>query len=114
MKILSDLRLPQPLRKALRVAQERIAAKFGVDRIVLFGSIVRGEADEESDVDLLIVLNEQPSRQVRDRITGLILDINLKFGTNLSELITDQQAWDHGLPAALPIHEEIEEEGIRL
>jgi predicted nucleotidyltransferase len=114
MKILSDLVLPQPLGAALRAVQERITGEFGVDRIVLFGSVVRGEADEESDVDLLIVLNEQPSRQVRDRITSLILDINLEYGTNLSELIVDQQTWDHGLPAALPIHEEIEEEGIRL
>jgi predicted nucleotidyltransferase len=81
---------------------------------VLFGSVVQGQADEESDVDLLVVLNDPPSHQVRDRITSLILDINLKYGTNLSELIVDQQAWDHGLPATLPIHEEIEEEGIRL
>ena len=55
-----------------------------------------------------------PTAQVRDRITSLILDINLAYDTNLSELIVDQQTWDTGLPATLPIHAEIEEEGIRL
>jgi uncharacterized protein len=114
VKILSDLRLPQPLRDALQAVRERIAAEFAVNRIVLFGSVVRQESHEESDVDILIVLTEPPSRQVRDRITSLILDINLEYGTNLSELIAGQQTWDHGLPAALPIHEQIEEEGIRL
>jgi predicted nucleotidyltransferase len=85
VKILSDLRLPQPLRDALQAARERIAAEFAVNRIVLFGSVVRQESHEESDVDILVVLTEPPSRQVRDRITSLILDINLEYDTNLSE-----------------------------
>ena|SRR5438094_4416804 len=114
MKILSDLCLPQPLYDALQTARERITAEFAVDRIVLFGSVVRGEADEESDVDLLIVLKDPPSHQVRDHITSIILDINLEYDANLSELIVDRRTWDTGLLSILPIHRAIEEEGIRL
>ena len=114
MKLLSELQLSAPLGDALQAAHRRITAEFSVDRMVLFGSLVRGESDAESDVDLLIVLTEPPPHQVRDRITSLILDINLEYGTNLSELIVDQQTWDHGLPSTLPVHQEIEEEGIRL
>ena len=114
MKRLSELQLSTPLRDALQEAHRRITSEFRVDRLVLFGSLARGESDEESDVDLLIVLAEPPTHQVRDRITSLILDINLEYGTNLSELIVDRQTWDGGFPAALPIHKEIEEEGIQL
>ena len=114
MKRLSDLHLSRPIHDALQEAHRRITSEFHVERLVLFGSLARGESDEESDVDLLIVLAEPPTHQVRDRITSLILDINLEYGTNLSELIVDRQTWDGGLPAALPIHKEIEEEGIRL
>lgn len=32
-------------------------AKFGVERIALFGSVVRNEATQESDVDLLVEFN---------------------------------------------------------
>ena len=113
MKRLDDLKLAESLRNALQAALERITAGFGVNRLMLFGSVVRGELDEESDVDLLVVLTERPTHQVRDRITSLILDINLQYGTNLSEVIVDRQTWDEGLPSVLPIHEEIEEEGIR-
>ena len=42
------------------------------------------------------------------------MSINLEYGTNLSELIVDQQTWDDGLPSALPIHKAIEEAGIQL
>jgi uncharacterized protein len=114
MKTLSDLQLPQQLWKALQEAQRRISLEFAVDRIVLFGSVVRGEEDEESDVDLLIVLKESPSHLVRNQISRLILDINLAYDTNLSGLVVDQKAWDAGLLTVLPIHEEIKEEGIRL
>ena len=114
MKLLSELQLPASIHDALRAVRDRITTEFRVDRLVLFGSLVRGESDAESDVDLLIVLTERPTYEMRDRITGLILDINLEYGTNLSELIVDRQTWDYSLPSVLPVHQEIEEEGIRL
>ena len=114
MKTLSDLQLPQQLWSALQEARRRISAEFAVDRIVLFGSVVRGEADEESDADLLIVLREPPNHLVRNQISRLLLDINLAYDTNLSGLVVEHQAWDEGLLTVLPIRGEIQEEGIRL
>lgn len=114
MKALYDLHLTQPLQDALLAARDRITAEFAVDSIVLFGSVARGTADQESDVDLLIVLKEQPDHKVRNRISSLLLDINLEYGTNFSGLVVDQKGWDEGLLSVLPIHEEIEREGVRL
>jgi predicted nucleotidyltransferase len=39
----------------IRQVAERIAAVIGAERVVLFGSHARGDARENSDVDLLIV-----------------------------------------------------------
>jgi predicted nucleotidyltransferase len=114
MKTLQDLQLPKNVLDALQTVQGRINAEFAVDRIVLFGSVAREQADEESDVDLLIVLKDPPSHQERDHITNIILDINLAYDSNLSELIVDRQTWDLGLASVLPIHQEIGEEGIML
>jgi predicted nucleotidyltransferase len=114
MKMPHDLHLPEDLHKALQAARDRITAAFAVDRIVLFGSVVRGQSDEESDVDLLIVLKEHPDHEIRNRISRLILDVNLEYDTNLSGLVVDKKTWDEGALTVLPIHDEIEEEGIRL
>jgi predicted nucleotidyltransferase len=114
VKTLADLTLPQNVRDALRVAQEQLNTEFNVDRMMLFGSVVRGIADEQSDEDLLIVLSAPADHQIRDRISSIILDLNLAYGTNLSELIVDRETWDHGIPSALPIHKIIEEEGVSL
>lgn len=114
MKKLADLRLPQNVRDALRAAQERLKTEFNVDQMLLFGSVVRGTAVEGSDEDLLIVMREPVGHQTRDRISSIILDVNLDYGTNLSELIVDRETWDHGIPSALPIHAIIDEEGVAL
>jgi predicted nucleotidyltransferase len=114
MKRLDDVQPTPTLRAALLMARDRITSQFKVDRIVLFGSTVEGTSDAESDVDLLIVLMESPSRAACDRITSVILDIDLEYETNLSELIVDRQTWDYGLPSALAIHEKIEADGIPL
>lgn len=114
MKTLQDLQLPKNILDALQAARTQISLEFAVDRIVLFGSVVRGEDDEESDVDLLVVLKEPPEHKVRNRISRITLGINLEYGTNLSSIVVEQQAWDEGLLSVSPIHEEIEEEGIRL
>ena len=60
------------MRLAMRVATERFArelrARFGerLREIVLFGSHARGEADEESDVDLLVVVDGLTEAERRD------------------------------------------------
>jgi len=48
------------VRELLKEKKEevlQIAAKHGARNVRLFGSVVRGEADEESDVDLLVTLD---------------------------------------------------------
>lgn len=41
---------------------QRLAAQFNPQRIVLFGSRARGDARPDSDVDLLVVLDEVENR----------------------------------------------------
>ena len=43
----------------LRDSRDYLRAEYGVSRIGLFGSVARGEADESSDVDI-IVESERP------------------------------------------------------
>lgn len=50
----------------------RIAAKRGVRTVRVFGSVARGEADENSDLDLLVEM--EPDRGYFD-MSGFALDI---------------------------------------
>ncbi len=45
---------PNDLLKSRREEILRIAAKYGARNIRVFGSVARGEADSQSDIDLLV------------------------------------------------------------
>ncbi len=47
----------------------RIAAKYGASNVRVFGSVARGEAGPESDVDLLI--DFEPDRSLLDHVALL-------------------------------------------
>jgi len=44
----------------------RLAAKYGIRRVRLFGSVARGEAKHESDVDVLV--DFEPGRSLLDQV----------------------------------------------
>lgn len=83
-----------------------------VDNIVLFGSVARGEADVESDIDLLVLTTRPVSYQERHQITATITDINLEYETNFSSIVVDRTAWESGPISHLPIKANIEREGV--
>lgn len=79
--------------------------------MILYGSIVRGESNEESDIDFLVLTRRPLTRYERHQITDIVFEINLEFETNISTLVVDHNTWTTGTIAVLPIHAEIEEEG---
>ncbi len=54
----------QELLKVNREGILRIAAKYGAHNVRVFGSVVRGEADEGSDLDFLVEM--APGRSLFD------------------------------------------------
>jgi predicted nucleotidyltransferase len=69
-------------QEILKSAVRKIAESFHPERVILFGSQARGEADDRSDVDLLVITNIQGSRRAMmvamDRAlhgTGIARDI---------------------------------------
>jgi len=68
------------VRELLRTRREEIlraAAKRGARNLRVFGSVARGEADSESDVDLLVDL--EPGRSLLDH-AGLLVDVASEQG----------------------------------
>ena len=83
-------------------------------RLKVFGSKIKGTADEESDLDTLIELPQTITEEVRRQIIHRVFEINLAFETNLSVLIVSQEEWEQGVLTLLPIHSEVEEGSITL
>ncbi len=58
--------------RAMRDQILQIAQKHGATNVRIFGSVARGEATENSDVDFLVAFNNQTS--LLDR-AGLLIDL---------------------------------------
>ncbi len=114
MKTLDQIILTPNQQQALEKLKLRLAGSFDIVGITLFGSIARGEADDESDLDLLLITRLPLNRIVRHQITDIVCEINLQFDTNLNTRVVDQAAWQSGLYFILPIHKEIFVEGVAL
>lgn len=50
----------------------RIASKYGARNVRIFGSLARGEASEDSDIDFLVDM--EPGRSLFD-LGGLLMDL---------------------------------------
>ena len=64
----------------------RIAAKHGASNIRIFGSVARGDADFESDIDLLVEVGPTTSSWFP---AGLILDLEELLGRPV-EVVTER------------------------
>ncbi len=66
---------------AIRKFGRRIGTEFGADRVILFGSHARGDANEDSDVDLLVILSFR-GRSV-DQTVRIHLELRPSFPVDL-------------------------------
>ena len=88
-----------------RVAQLLQELREGLERIYgprlrgvyLYGSYARGEVDPESDVDILVVLEDfERYGQEVDRTGQLGADLSLKHGVSVSQVFIRERDWLYG------------------
>ena len=64
-------------------------------QMILFGSEARGEAKHGSDIDLLILLEQDKvTPKDEDRITAPIYDLEIESGTIISPIVMTRKAWN--------------------
>ncbi|OGQ18038.1 MAG: hypothetical protein A2138_05250 [Deltaproteobacteria bacterium RBG_16_71_12] len=78
-------------------------------RTALFGSRARGEGDEDSDLDVFVLV-EDLSAADRRAIVDAASDLALEHGLSVSPLVRDPRTFDR----ATPIARAIEREGVAL
>ena len=93
--------MSEAVQQLMRQLKERLSALYGprlttpaLKGVYLFGSCARGEAEAESDVDVLIVLDRVDNYAGEiDRTSELVAELSLEYGRSISCVYVSEERW---------------------
>ncbi len=77
--------------------KSHLLARYGdkLRRVILYGSHARGGATEDSDIDLLVLVDKDLCpREVRESLSDLLLDILLETGELVSVQVLSEEFFE--------------------
>jgi uncharacterized protein len=83
-------------------------------QIILYGSRARGDAQPDSDWDLLILLDGPVESHRTAAIHHRLYNLELETDSVLSALVLSKEEWDSPLSRAMPFHANVVGEGMEL
>jgi len=99
------------VKKFVSLIKEKL--KDQVIEIKLFGSKVRGNYYEDSDIDILMILKER-KKVVIDTLYQELLEVELEYDSKISLTIFSEGEYNHNIHARTPFVQTLANEGVRL
>lgn len=84
-----------------------------LDSVILYGSTARGTQTDESDVDVAVLLHAGRTKEMRDQMLDLVVDLELACGKVLSVLCIDYEKFSEWRDT-LPFYKNIQKDGVVL
>ncbi len=82
--------------------------------VILYGSRARGDADEYSDYDILVLTTGPSDIPVHEKMIESIYPLELDTGAVLTLAVYNKQQWNTPLYRATPFHKNVDREGVLL
>ncbi len=99
--------------RIVRKFKRRLQAISPIKRLVIYGSRARGDASEDSDLDIFIELSDL-TPQLRRQISDIAWEVGFSEGVVISTFVATTQAIIDSPLAANPILKAIQAEGIAI
>lgn len=131
MKTLNSLKLKDNEIKAINELKSRILESYPGADLIIYGSKARGDYDEESDIDVLIVLQDDykidrnitfeelkklyflpVNYKLKSDIIVKAVDVELKYGVFFDINIQNKSYLQTNLANIVPLFENLNKEGV--
>jgi predicted nucleotidyltransferase len=107
--------LSQKEKKVIESFARDLRTQLG-DQIIsirLFGSKTRGDFNEDSDIDVLVLIKRKNER-VRKKVAEILTDYLLEYDLPLSPVLYDLYEYEKNMEVGSFFFKEVEKEGILL
>lgn len=105
------------LRKMLLELEEKLQRVYGnkLKAVILYGSVARGTATEESDIDIMVLIDgtAQELRTFEDQLSDVSADISIKYFKVFSIMDISYQEYMRWMNT-LPFYRNVSQEGVVL
>ena len=100
-------------RSVIDTFRHLLAKRLRVDRLVLFGSRARGDAAPDSDMDILVIV-ENATEEIEEYISDCSWEAGFEYGMVIVPVVYSKQEWETGPDRFSLLAHAIEMEGIPL
>lgn len=101
-------------KQILQMITEKISELEPDSEVILYGSRARGQAGDDSDWDILVLLHkDEVTLKTEQKFRRHLLDVELQIGEPISIFVRSKSEWEtkHRIT---PFYKSIKQEGIRL
>ena len=106
--------MTQQEQHIINLIKNKILNKNPNAKIILFGSRARGDADNDSDWDILILLNKPDvNRNEEKEYREELFDVELETGEPISTFVFSEPEWESKYKVT-PFYQSIKRDGIYL
>ncbi|HEY5464950.1 MAG TPA: nucleotidyltransferase domain-containing protein [Hanamia sp.] len=114
MQPLTSHIIPSESRTIAALVKKQILQTDAGASVILFGSRARGDAENDSDWDFLVLTQQSDTDLLSDKLRKTILrEVELKYDVAISLLVKNADLWQSDY-AVTNIYESINDEGILL
>ncbi|MEO8960680.1 MAG: nucleotidyltransferase domain-containing protein [Ginsengibacter sp.] len=112
MQLLTSQIIPSENRTIAILVKKQILLTDATASVILFGSRARGDAEDDSDWDFLVLTQHSDTDLLSDKLRKKILrEVELKYNVAISLMVKNAVLWQSDYTVT-NIYESINEEGI--
>ncbi len=107
--------MPESVQTIVTLFAEEVKRVLGkdMDRIIVYGSYARGDFNENSDVDIMVLTSrpEEEIKSVEYELYDVAFDFLMKYAIDISIIVKNKDHFNYWLDA-LSFYDNVEREGV--
>jgi predicted nucleotidyltransferase len=101
-------------KKVINNFKQLLSQRVALHRLIMFGSRARGDAEPDSDMDVLVVLSGSNNATVRRYVNDCAWEAGFDHGLVVSPVVVERQSWVNGPERYSLLAKAVEDEGITI